>query len=829
MKRGGGRHGRSSFWTKAQCEVDEMIVLQNVCRTYTTQSRQNVEALKGIDIEFPEKGLVAIVGRSGCGKTTLLNMLATFDKPTKGQVLVDGLLKDGEVDITEAGEEILDTYRNVFSGFVFQDFNLVDEWTVEENIAIVLEQQKWRGRGKKDIAERIADVLRYVELEGMEKRYVKELSGGQQQRVAVARALIKSPKLLLADEPTGNLDYESGENVMRLLRRISESCLVVMVTHSLDIAVKYSDRIIRMKDGKVEEDLNNTATKSTDVPAVTKERSQVVSCALSFALLFKLALKGLWVKKVRMLIFFAMTIILVGALKILITFRTTDYGKVVAHFLEAEGIEQLYLYQEGTYRNGPYQIGGIRVKDSKGLEMLIKEQFGEDMCHIVLENVYISTPNVKEPYEGRLVIGGEKSSECNLLGEWPNECNEIALSDYAVHMLGLPEDPIGDSVWFGTLELTVSGVIITEWDQYLNIGEGEEFITGGADYETIRKMINMQESVWPRMVVADAFKEYYIESADSLELPAANPNAEMVGSDMNEKTRYQSVEYLGEEDLFCYGRAPRERGEIAISLDFAEKNMMIDIENQLINYEFNYLDLHGEEQKGAFSGYLSMKEFFPQVNIVGIVDVENNHADVFVCRDDFQKLKDAYYGEYFGDAFEVQLTDKTRSDNSIYNELRDQDVEIDYYRISYVESADEEIWLVARFFVALSCIILLLLLLTLIMLFSFNVKDNQKKIGILRALGATERDVSRIYVLEAIITGIGIEVFTVMINLAFFADYNAKLRNVYKAASNVIYHNVWLEVVEFAIIILLLIASVYVPLVFMVQNRPVKLIRSTKN
>lgn len=220
-----------------------MLQLIDVKKTYITKAG-NTTALNGINITFPDKGMVFITGKSGCGKTTLLNVIGGLDSIDEGEIIIDGK------KFSEFSSADYDSYRNTFVGFVFQEYNLLTEYTVEKNIDIAEELQ-----GRKASKEELEEMLKVVDIGGYSQRKPTQMSGGQKQRVAIARALIKNPKIIMADEPTGALDSASGVQVMELLKKLSKEKLVIVVSHELDFAEKYADRIIRIIDGKIVEDI----------------------------------------------------------------------------------------------------------------------------------------------------------------------------------------------------------------------------------------------------------------------------------------------------------------------------------------------------------------------------------------------------------------------------------------------------------------------------------------------------------------------------------------------------------------------------------------------
>lgn len=221
-----------------------MIQLNNIRKVYATKDMETV-ALRDINLTIETGEFVAVMGPSGCGKSTLMNLLGMIDTVSEGQYIFDG------DDITDFSEKKLVQMRKANLGFIFQSFNLIDELTVEDNVALPLRYLKVP---KSTRESRVREALELVGLNNRARHKPSQLSGGQQQRVAVARAVIADPKLILADEPTGNLDSQNGDDVMELLRLLNEQgSTILMVTHSEKDASK-AHRIIRMLDGQIQDD-----------------------------------------------------------------------------------------------------------------------------------------------------------------------------------------------------------------------------------------------------------------------------------------------------------------------------------------------------------------------------------------------------------------------------------------------------------------------------------------------------------------------------------------------------------------------------------------------
>jgi putative ABC transport system ATP-binding protein len=219
-----------------------ILSLQDVSKDYLTDG-QPVHALSGLSLNVERGEFVALVGRSGCGKSTLLNLAGAMDFPTSGKVLLDG------VSTSSLKDSGLTQLRRERVGFIFQSFQLLHTLTVFENVELPLLLA-----GKHNPREAARERLAWVELEGLGDRYPHQLSGGQMQRVAIARALIHSPSVLLADEPTGNLDTTTGNVILGLLRRLTreQNTATIVATHSIE-AASLANTIVRLRDGKIEE------------------------------------------------------------------------------------------------------------------------------------------------------------------------------------------------------------------------------------------------------------------------------------------------------------------------------------------------------------------------------------------------------------------------------------------------------------------------------------------------------------------------------------------------------------------------------------------------
>lgn len=233
--------------------MKEVIRLENVWKIYKQETNNPVYALRGINIEISEGDFIAIMGPSGSGKSTGMNLIGSLDVPTKGSVFLD------KHNISHLEESDLAQIRGKKIGFIFQQFNLIPNLTAKENVMLPMIFQEI---DEEDRHKKAEELLKLVELGDRMNHYPSELSGGQQQRVAIARALANDPEVILADEPTGNLDTKTGEIVMDFLNKLNdEGKTIIIVTHDPDVALEHAQKTYWIKDGQIEKTTKKSSRK----------------------------------------------------------------------------------------------------------------------------------------------------------------------------------------------------------------------------------------------------------------------------------------------------------------------------------------------------------------------------------------------------------------------------------------------------------------------------------------------------------------------------------------------------------------------------------------
>ena len=324
-----------------------MLGLKNLSKEYKSKNTGTLLVLKDINYRFLSNGLYAILGESGCGKTTLLNLIGGLDNLTSGDILVDNK------SIKAFSEKELDRYRNQEIGFVFQDNNLLDNLTVEENVSLALSLS---AISKKERTKRVKEALEKVKLVDKGKKFPSQLSGGEKQRVVIARALIKNPNIILADEPTGSLDEDNSFEIMKFLKEISKDHLVIMVTHSSFLANKFCDVILTIRNGEFYEEkiINKILEKK-------EENTRKINKNLHFFDAFKLALKNIFSKKVKSFIV-AFTLALgIGGLGLIVSIQNGFYDS-----LEVMESQTLSRYPISIEKTGLKSEDIFQLADSQG-------------------------------------------------------------------------------------------------------------------------------------------------------------------------------------------------------------------------------------------------------------------------------------------------------------------------------------------------------------------------------------------------------------------------------------------------------------------------------
>jgi len=436
--------------------------VQNLTKIYITEY-DTVKALNDMSIEFPTQGLVFIVGVSGSGKSTLMNMLSGVDVPTEGDVIVNNR------SIFKENKNELFGYRNSYVGLIFQDYNLIEDMNVYDNIKLPLELL-----GKTDFS--IVDtIIKKVDIEDIKNSSVKEISSGQMQRVAIARALVKDSTMILADEPTGNLDSKNTKIVMNLLKEISKERLVIVITHDDEAAEEYGDRIIAIEDGSV---LNDTVIDEEKLAKKNnlEETTKIIEPKIKFSKQLSFTKNFIFSNVARSLAIFLLIILIPFIGNIMCGYVFYDVSHAFLTYQKEYGCD----YVELASSKSGYEVVYSDSEDSlEYFEMVSKYMSTVDGSQLI--EVYgINYFQVEPGYDDSLE--DYKAEVNNLIqdlgyfkyleGSAPSADDEIAITDYFQEAYAYYHDGdeigIDDKINLNGVKFNIVGVVQTSYADHRN-------------------------------------------------------------------------------------------------------------------------------------------------------------------------------------------------------------------------------------------------------------------------------------------------------------------------------------------------------------------------
>ena len=810
-----------------------MLQLNDITKNYLSGDNE-VKALKGIDIEFRENEFVSILGQSGCGKTTLLNIIGGLDRYTSGDLIINGK------STKEFKDKDWDTYRNHSVGFVFQSYNLIPHQTVLANVELALTIS---GVGKAERRKRAIEALQKVGLGDQINKKPNQMSGGQMQRVAIARALVNDPDILLADEPTGALDSKTSVQVMEILKEISKDRLIIMVTHNPELAEKYSSRIVKLLDGKIIDDSNPYKSSEEDVKKAKNKKDKSGKASMKFTTAVRLSLNNLMTKKGR-------------------TFLTSFAGSIgiigIALILSLSHGMQSYInkVEEDTLSSYPLTIQEASIDVTSMLEAMMgngeKEEHNDNKIYSrpivnnILETVStkLQTNNLEEfkkylesgdtdikdyinaiQYEYNLNLNIYKQNEDktyqqvnpskvfdelgfgemmesrqsassmmsgsmtmtqtdvwtemldnqNLLqsqydvlaGKWPTKYNEVVLivdennevSDYTLYSLGIKD----------IKELNESMEKIKNKEK-VEAGESESYSYDDLLNYKFKILLNTDYykksgNAWQDMSNDDEYMKNVVDNAEEITIVGIiKPNEETVsssGAGMIGYTRELKEYVINKINETEIVKEQKENPNINVftGIEFPEnQNSSFDY-SQLTNEQRMYMSTLSEaELAELMKNYAenSTATYDSNLSTLGVVDL-NKPSTINIYPKDFES-KDMITTRI------SEYNDKQTNDGKEENVITYTDIV--GVMMSSVSTIINVISYVLIAFVGISLVVssIMIGIITYI-----SVLERTKEIGILRSIGASKKDVSRVFNAETLIIGlvaglIGIGV-TILLNI----------------------------------------------------------------
>lgn len=902
-----------------------MIELKEVCKVYKSKSGESFKALDNFSYSFLNRGLVGIYGDSGCGKTTLLNLIGGIDTLTSGDILIDNK------SLTKFKNKELDAYRNQEIGFIFQDDNLIDNLNVFENVSLALSLRKINNKRRKEL---VSESLKEVGILDKEKKYPSELSGGEKQRVTIARALIKKPRIILADEPTGSLDKENSFEIMKILKELSKKYLVIVVSHDENLLNEFSDEIIKIAKGKIVG--TKTINKINDEKDLKKKENKLTSLRINDG--FKLSLKNISYKKFKTFIVSLTLSLSIASLGLVLGIQNgvTSY----INTLESETLSRYPVSIEptGLITNDIFELAeneGSFTDEEKVISSINSNSF---LRTNNLSNEFIEyLNNIDEKYKDAIVINdstpmnvlyfdtlSEKvehftSSNNSFLNDFSNNTSiiwralpqdvEDILNDYDVLKGSYPKNK-NEAVLVVNASNEVNQNILNSLGFAGILDENNKIsfddIIGRRfkiiDNDDFYKMRNIPLN--EREVSAIFLKRGYDLYNDNLKLSDALSYQNLLNEINNKDTDNLDLnEYKDEfKELIKYVDVLDETKINIDEIDFNDEEALFNFLSSLFSTRYldsyrelneeELLSFYNDESKGTeikISGIIRPKKdtlvssLNPGVYYSSILDEEykNNNNPVFfdlnndgkINQDEDKRSKIAksyesnifvrFDGEFklcvreiIGDPIESDdyinyILNRTKFglDENItsitifpsnfeeksailgyideYNALQSDENKIIYTDLTAIvfnnlETITNLISLVLIIFSAL-CLVVAVLLESLI---SYsNISERKHNIGILKSLGASKKDIFKIFSFESLIVGLISGLISLLLILISGLSLNGFFNSLFDVSGSIVNLNFLLIIIVILLGLFLQFISSFIPTLIYSQKTPIEIMK----
>ena len=818
-----------------------MIKLINLTKEYNVKSGK-VLALDNINCVFPRQGLVFLLGKSGCGKSTLLNLLGGLDSVTSGDILVN----DKSLSNYKAKE--LDDYRNTKIGFIFQDFNLIEEYNVYENIAIVLNL-----RGDVDIKEKVAHSLRMVDLEGYEKRRINELSGGQKQRIAIARAIATNKEIILADEPTGNLDSENSKDVFNKLKSISENKLVIIVTHDKESAEAYADAIIHIVDGKIKEnsliiESDEKNDKDCELPRIVAIENSAEQCkvkGINILSLTKLSLANIWKKKFRLLVTIVLFFFMLSLCGLGLAAARYDKTLVAFTTLQDSEVKEIKASKSPSY-SVVDNNGAIYITDENKREL--EDKFQDYKFNYVMQTTknLVDVPNLDQNYMISTVVEINDSAMQQydyefVWGRLPTAYDEVCISKYIMDKIielklfeqvtsydDLQSFSLKSETYSG-VEFKVVGIVDTNIEDIIK--KLQEKNPDKADAPIFDEL---KGSFSKSLMVSKEFmdKVYYSNTDNSFNYsyykyhpslpPSYQPPVLLNGNSNVVQESYSTL--MGEEYgdiIYQDSKNSLDDNEIIVSYEFIENlaHEMFPVNDLAYGITREQVVQYLNSGNAKLNDVLSpVSNKVSDYNIIGFY---TGDRDDIVVNDNVIKSLNPHYAtmsintSFIGDKKQdIQLVREFIGEKYVLNNYCSMDISSAHFL--------SEILIKFGFYASIGFGLFSIVMMANFIITSIN--TNKKQIGVLRALGMKSSGIIYIFLFEAILVGL----FSFVLSaIAVFplALLMSSLKVMYVVEVPIILITVVEIVAMLSLSIVITCLSSIIPIIKKARTQPIKLIK----
>lgn len=752
----------------------------------------NEQVLKDVSIDFDKNGMIFILGKSGSGKSTLLNLLATIDSPTGGEIY------DGDMRLDLMSQTEVDSYRKNNIGFVFQDYCLIRDLSVAENIAI--------GEAYSLVdREKIKVLLQQLELDpAIVDKKASELSGGQQQRVSIARALYKEARIIFADEPTGNLDKENAHKTFEILKRISEKCTVIIVTHDKESAEEFADRIIEISDGKVLRDYTvNSNDKSDIAEPVKRSPRKKMNRALFRGVSRRFEKQGM-IRKIVSIIGISLVLCVIG---LVLAISKYNFAKFAAPVLKAESTMPSVGISKG-YTNtisGDFSFGPRPLDDSdvSAIETAYPNA-AKDSCYAVLGAGFASGGTGSHFLKNQILYAVVSEEEHMKMygfsldyGLYPKKKNEIAITDYMAYSIYLlNSQAVMDIAGASSKEQLKDEKFIREYIDGLTDKKREDLLGGRSRDEMVDLVVKN-----PGLLVLNNKLDLTIDSFKVTGIITTGYEKYedmiyMADEKLYNEERYNEFFYLS--NLYCYNlyvtndfvKNLYSNGLIffdnAISAKYSKVDDYLNITKKL---ERNEVLMSSAEFRKRYE-----QEFDPKKTDEYIVEIESSTSygkggpvdvyydgqdvkvvGVFDLPKDYEALfgidrvivfSDEYYDDYAKhqvhlDMIQMSMEDEGFDYYSFIEFLNAHELYFYNYFAASMYNFTPIMSLFKKIFLGIFVVVLFLACYMVVNYFTYIISARKKDIGIMRALGISIHDIRKIFI------SIAAKIMVIVLMIAF--------------------------------------------------------------
>lgn len=758
-----------------------MIKITNLNKYYKSGQGQ-YHALKDINLLLPDQGMVFIVGKSGSGKSTLLNIIGGLDSYDSGELWID------ETNTNSFKKADYNTYRNTYIGFIFQEFNVIKTLSVYDNVALSLDLHHLK---IKEHHQEILNIIEKVGLQGKENRLMNEISGGERQRVAIARALIKNPKVIIADEPTGNLDSKNRDIVMKILNDLSKERLVLIVTHDQKMAEIYGDRSITIKDGRIIDD----TIKREENLVFSSNAEPLKPINPNFHTSFLLAWKSFLKNKLRfifIILLFSFSLIFAGSTVNLYladpSGEYANYQKDYNNFII--DINQKYTNSGYTANTGFFNYEYNNIIEKYGNN---NQHEGMDIYKTMLFRIPINQENYYEDWryktEIERIIISNSIRQMDLLTNPANEVNHpygVYITDYVARCLinygyfdsnvslSLKEC-IGKEINFDEFHhsLYIQNIILTDYETLLNKNmDDSKNKAAFLDNLPYYNAIFVTQPVFDRIVGTDSNEELNIKyTYDDIIYHCYNKKGTYENikfTTFNSKTmnfvitkdEFGNPTFDEDGNPFYQGAAPKaplpqQATQMAVSRGFIEKVLNLNVDNLVFTYsgsDGNWIlnNEYGNLTSFYICGYRRIPTPFT-FYVTGIVEEED--CVIYTPSNEDSKLFSSYLSaSYVEGGFPLlKINESADVNEEIYRDMLANHILINNLSFQKLRIVDNFINENLVLFLGLFFVFGLFSILIIFNFIIINIKNSQKDIGIYMSLGMNGNKISLIYLFQVFI------------------------------------------------------------------------------